>query len=244
MRWSVPRIWEGGDVWILGGGSSVVKQFGIPDNIVQDVMNKISPPTIYSPYMESIHNKHIIAINVAFLIGNWMDMIFFGDNKFFLGYREQLAEWPGLKVTCHAGCEKYTWVKFLQRDTAHPRGISSNPEMVAWNANSGSAAISIAANAGAKRIFLLGFDMNVNPLGNKHWHTLYKGSVLEQPSLQAQRGIQHRRQPARPGFGFVRHLKGFPVIAQDARKRNIEIINVNPESAISEFPKCNLKDVL
>jgi len=251
MRWIVPRIWEGGEVWILGGGPSVVKQFGIPEEVVQNVMNKVSPPTIYSPYMKAIHDKHVIAINVAFLIGDWMDMIFFGDNKFFLGYREQLAAWPGLKVTCHSGCEKYSWIKFLQRDGGHPRGISPNPNMVAWNVNSGSAAISVAANAGAKRIILLGFDMSVNSSGNQHWHTLYKGTAMNESNVP----LQNPRFPTRalppreprqkkPGFPFVRHLAGFPVIAEDARKRGIEIINCSPDSIISEFPKCNIKDLL
>jgi hypothetical protein len=50
----------------------------------------------------------------------------------------------------------------------------------------------------------------------------------------------------RPGGGlpFERHLRGFPEIARDAKQRGIQIINVCPNSAIKEFPKINLKDVL
>jgi len=91
MKWSVPRMWEGGEVWILGGGPSLTKQFDIPDNVVQDVMKGISPPSVYSPYMEAIHNKHVIGINVAYLIGEWIDMCFFGDNKFFMPHQHRLA---------------------------------------------------------------------------------------------------------------------------------------------------------
>ena len=73
MIWSVPRMWEEGDVWILGGGPSVPRQFGIPEKVVQDVINGISPPSVYSPYMKALHDKHVIGINVAYLIGNWID---------------------------------------------------------------------------------------------------------------------------------------------------------------------------
>jgi len=243
MRWQVPRIWEGGDVWILGGGPSVTQQFDIPDNIVQDVLNKVSPPAVYSPYMESIHKKHVIAINAAFLIGDWMDMVFFGDHKFLTWYKDQLAAWPGLKITCSAGCEKYAWIKFLQRDGGHSKGISPNPNMVAWNANSGCSAISVAANAGAKRIILVGFDMKVNGSGAHHWHTLYKGQPTNPPPPPPHRPLRMPQRP-KPGFPFQRHLAGFPQITLDARARGIEIINACPDSAITQFSKCNVKDLL
>lgn len=105
MIWQVPRMWEGGDVWIIGGGPSVPKQFGIPDEVVQDVIKGISPPSVYSPYMSFIHDKHVIGINVAYLIGNWIDIIFFGDIGFFLKHQQGLASFPGLKVSCHPQME-------------------------------------------------------------------------------------------------------------------------------------------
>jgi hypothetical protein len=236
MNWEVPRIWEGGEVWIIGGGPSVTKQFDIPDNIVRDVKSGISSPSVYSPYMVAIHNKHVIGINVAYLIGEWIDMVFFGDNKFFLPHMEKLAKWPGLKVTCHSGSQNYNWVKFLAHDTSHPRGISPDSKKVSWNANSGSAAISVAANAGAKRIILLGFDMTLNGSGDQHWHKLYRG---EPTAVRSRR----RPPPAKlPAFG--KHMMGFPIIAKDARTRGIEIINASPDSIIKEFPKMTVKEIL
>jgi hypothetical protein len=232
MIWQVPKIWEQEDVWILGGGPSVPKQFGIPDHVIASVVAGTSLPNVYSEYMEFLHDKHVIGINVAYLIGNWIDMVFFGDNGFFLSHQKGLSEFDGIKVTCNPLTEKYTWVKYLPKDNRRPRGITPNPKMVSWNGNSGSAAISIAANAGAKRIFLLGFDMQLSENNHQHWHDLY-----------------HRLNAVprkRPGGGlpFERHLRGFPEIARDAKQRGIQIINVCPNSAIKEFPKINLKDIL
>jgi hypothetical protein len=229
MIWEVPRIWEEGDVWILGGGPSVPKQFGIPEEVVQSVIKGTSPPSVYSPYMSFLHDKHVIGINVAYLIGNWIDMIFFGDIGFFLKHQQGLAEFPGLKVSCHPQADRYDWLKYTPRDKAHPRGISDHPGMASWNGNSGSAAISIAANAGATRIILLGFDMKSDDSKKRHWHGLY-GTAPANP-----------KKP--PHLPFDRHLRGFPEIARDAKRRGIEILNCCPDSAIKEFPKYTLKEL-
>lgn len=236
MIWSVPPIWEGDDVWILGGGPSVTQQFGIPDSIVDNVVKGISPPSVYSPYMADIHDKHVIGINVSYLIGTWIDMVFWGDLKFIEINKVHLANWPGLKVTCHESGKKVPWAKFLPRDTTHALGICPYPNMVSWNSNSGSAAISVAANAGAKRIILLGFDMNYNGGNMRHWHNLY-GSAPARPNRQANVKFNHL-------FSFARHLQGFPQIAKDAKARGIEIINLSPMSAIKEFPKYSVKEFL
>jgi hypothetical protein len=226
-------MWEGGDVWILGGGPSVTHQFEIPDDLVKQVFEGTSSPNVYSPYMSFLHKKHVIGINVAYLIGDWIDMVFFGDHSWFVKHEVNLSKFKGLKVSCYPTHEKYPWVKNIDRDTSHPKGISNNPATVSWNCNSGSAAISVAANAGAKRIFLLGFDMKMNGNNTTHWHDLYgRGMVVEKSRLVKMQNT------------FNRHLTGFPEIAKDAKRRGIEIINVSPDSVIDVFPKVALKDLL
>jgi len=230
MIWQVPKIWEDGDVWILGGGPSVVQQFEIPEDVVKGVMEGTSHPSVYSSYMKSIHDKHVIGINVAYLIGDWIDMVFFGDVGFLLKHLNGLARFPGLKVSCHPQADKYNWIKYVPRDNHHPRGISDHPGRASWNGNSGAAAISVAANAGAKRIILLGFDMKLSDQKKQHWHTLYG---------------KKEKKPGKPvHLPFDRHLRGFGEIAKDAKRRGIEIINCCPDSAITQFPKCTLKELL
>jgi hypothetical protein len=231
MKWQVPRMWEGGDVWIIGGGPSVPKQFGIPDSVVQDVISGTLPPSTYSPYMREIHDKHVIGINVAYLIGDWIDIVFFGDDGFFKNHKYGLAEFPGLKVSCAPDADKVDWVYFLPRNTGHARGISDDPTKVSWNHNSGCAAISVAANAGAKRIILLGFDMSLNKTSNQHWHDVYKRGVIKEPKRIA-------------SLPFNRHLRSFPDIAKDAKVRGVEIINASPDSAITQFRKTTVAELL
>jgi hypothetical protein len=231
MIWRVPRIWDGGEVWILGGGPSVTQQFDIPNSVVQEVIEGKSPPSVYSPYMKGIHKKHVIGINIAYLIGEWIDVVFFGDGGFFLQNQQKLAEFPGLKVCCTPHVEKHTWVKYLKRDTQKGRGISENPNTVCWNHNSGSAAISLAVHMGAKRIILVGFDMKLDEKSYQHWHNLYeRGKIVEPKRIMK--------------LPFARHLRGFVEIAKDAKRMGIEIINASPNSAIPEFPKCTVKELL
>ncbi len=169
MSWRIPRIWEGGDCWILGGGPSLPRQFDVPEEVIQNVMSQDLPLSSYSPHMGSIHKKHVIAVNTAFLIGNWIDLVFWGDKAWYLKNRKALAAFKGLKVTSHPyfanGRFRNENVKHTPKDSSHNKGISPDPHRVAWNGNSGAAAISVAANMGVKRIILLGFDMKVGSTG-------------------------------------------------------------------------------
>lgn len=232
MNWQVPKIWEGGDVYILGGGPSVIEQFEIPKKVVQNVLTGVSSPNAYSPYMSAIHDKHVIGINVSFLIGDWIDMIFFGDNGFFLGQQGNLARFPGIKVSSHPCTVDLPWVKYLAKDRNHTKGISTNPKTISWNGNSGAAAISLAYHAGAKRIILLGFDMKLDNENKQHWHDAYH-------RLEALKANEINKP-----LPFERHLLGFSEIAKDAKRLGVKIINASPDSAITVFDKVQLKDLI
>lgn len=228
--WRVPNVWEGGMVFIIGGGPSIAHQFNIPDEIVRGVAGGDLMPSEYSPYMESLHDKHTIGINAAYLLGDWIDWIFFGDTGFFLKHKIALSEYPGLKISSTPAVVKFPWVRFLKKDTKKTSGITDNPMAVSWNQNSGAAAISIARHTGAKQIVLLGFDMKLNE-SKQHWHNVYSSNTRE-------RGKKPVKLP------FERHLKGFPSIAADAKRMGIEILNASHDSAIDCFERVNIKDLL
>lgn len=235
MIWKVPRIWEGQTCWILAGGLSTARQFNIPEELIQKVISKEEPPSAYSPYFAPIHDEHVIGVNNAYKIGNWIDALFFGDCSWYLVHKRKLKQYPGIKVTC---CSRFQnkrredceGIKFLDKDSSKRQGITTNKTKVSWNANSGAAAINLAVHFGAKRIMLLGFDMRMQKVGNSevsHWHG----------SHQAQN--EKRKTPP-----FARHLRGFPVIARDALNLGVEILNVNTNSAIADFKQITLQEAL
>lgn len=221
-------MWEGGEVWILGGGSSVPEMFGVPPEIMANVQNGRKDLSQYSPFLSAIHQRNVLGVNMAYMLGDWLSGMYFGDRAFFKRNKLELLAFKKLKIThanLHFADIKWHYdIKWL-KPKVKGFGISSDPEVVIWNRNSGSAAINVAALAGAKRILLLGFDMLPNSVGRTHWHGSY-GHYRIQPS------------------SFVRFLKGFNQIAEDAKRRKIEILNVTEASAITVFPKVTLKEVL
>lgn len=227
MIWTAPRMWEDGECYILGGGPSMPHQLGIPEDIIEKVTSGKSLPIIYSPYFSPLYKKHVIGVNNSYVLGDWIDCLFFGDCSWYLVHRKDLAPWPNLKVTCcprfaNKPKEKSEGIKYLAKDGSRRVGIHTDPTKVSWNYNSGAAAISLAAHFGVRRIVLLGFDMKGNSKNN-HWH----------------KGHGNKNPPP-----FKRHLKGFDKISEDAKSMNIEILNACPDSVIEAFPKINLKEVL
>jgi len=235
MQWSVPPLWKDGTCWIIGGGPSMPRQFNIPENVIQDVMHRRSSPAAYSPYLEALHNRHIIGVNNVYQIGEWIDTLFFGDCSWYVVHRLALAKWPKLKVTC---CNRFSakpsaksnGILYLAKDRRKKYGISANPTTVAWNNNSGAAAISLAVHFGVKKIFLLGFDMSLDSDKVSHWHGSHAGNSNSKKKFYSP--------------PFARHLRGFPEIAADAVNLGVEIVNCSPNSAIQEFRKCTVNEIL
>jgi len=217
--WSPPKIWKNGECYILGGGPSIPEVFDIPESLVRAVRKKEKDLSTFSPYMEPIHDKHVIAVNSAYKLGNWIDVIFFGDKTWYLDNRYNLAKIPRIKVTCSPYFRtaiREEQIKFIARDSKK-LGLSDKPTTLCWNYNSGACAIDLAIHFGVKRIYLLGFDMqNKAKTGNSHWHAEYSNRKKDPP--------------------YKRHLQGFPSIAKIASQRDIEIINISTNTAITEFP--------
>lgn len=216
------------------------RQFGVPESVIKDVMAWNIRPSAYSDYLSPLHSKHVIGVNNVYQIGDWIDALFFGDCGWYLVHRHALSKWPGIKVTCcqrfaNRGVKEMEGIKYLGRDKKTKHGISENPLTVAWNGNSGAAAISLAVHFGVKRIFLLGFDMNLDTEHKSHWH----GSHSNPRGRDIKRVTKLKKGPP-----FERHLRGFPFIAKDAERLGVEILNVNLDSAIDAFPKVRLEDVL
>lgn len=222
--WRVPEIWKGGDCWIIGGGPSLPKQFGIPEELVADVRSERKLVSAFEPYLEPIWKKHVIAVNNAYQLGRWIDIIFFGDNAWYLVHEEAVLRHPALKVTCAPRFQSAPsrWgIKYVSRSRKRVGIDTSTNYQISWNQNSGAAAINLAVLFGAKRIILLGFDMQLDEDKHTHWH----------------RGHGSNRLPP-----FDRHLRGFPVIAQDAERLGVDILNASDSTAITVFKQVWAKD--
>lgn len=221
--WKAPEMWKNGECFIIGGGPSMLRQFHVPQETVTKVIKRELPVSEYSPYLKALHDKHIIGINMAFQLGDWVDVLFFGDHGYFKNNTRDILQFPNLRVTCTE--MKHPMIKIMgQYKTTY--GLSGSTHHLCWNHNSGGAAIDLAVHFGVKRIILLGFDMDAED-NHSHWHKLYAD-----------------KSRIRLSSTYKRHLKGFPVIQEQAEKLGVEILNANPDSKIKCFKKVSVKEIL
>lgn len=227
----IPEIWNiGSTVFIIGGGSSIAYSAGIKDPAKKDIDR-------VAEFLKPIHNKKVIGVNNAYMLGNWIDVLWFGDCNWFVFHEQNIPKvFTGLKASC---CPRFKenprhGIVFVGRDNEKRQGISTRKNKVAWNKNSGGCAINLAYHFGARKIYLLGFDMHHLKQGITHWFGNHKD------------GAHNRKnKPFTPPYS--RFLAGFPFIKRDAIDLGVEIINViNPEvdSAITQFPKKSIFEVL
>jgi len=152
--WTIPELWPGSTVFIIGGGPSLLQQDLTP-----------------------IHTQRVIGVNHAFSLGPWVDICWYGDKEWGYTNAKKLREYGGIIATCSAATEqnRFPNIKYVNRSKQY--GIEYVKRThVAWNSNSGASAISLAYWLGAKRVILLGFDMK-NPADvkdNTHWHNEYE----------------------------------------------------------------------
>ena len=89
MIWKVPKMWAGKTAFILGGG-----------------------PSFNSLDLSLIHDRRCIGVNNSYMLGSWVDILWFGDSrwlewhsthkKFVDGWRE----YSGIRASCVARIKK------------------------------------------------------------------------------------------------------------------------------------------
>jgi len=204
------------------------RQFGVPEELIQDVMSKRKDCSCYEPYLTPLLKEHVIGVNMACQLGPCVDVLFFGDDSFWSRFQDLVLAFRGLRVTCmNKPVKKYSVrVKPLRRIRDAAEGLTTRRDSVVWHKNSGATAINLAAHFGVKQIILLGFDMALDNGIHQHWHKEYAGN------------------PKTVYGTFKMHKKGFPIIAETAKRMGIEILNASPTSTIVEFKKINVSEIL
>jgi uncharacterized Rossmann fold enzyme len=89
--------------------------------------------------------------------------------------------------------------------------------------NSGYAAVNLAVHLGAKRILLLGYDMQLGPNKQEHWHKDHR----------------NKSQSAYPIF-----RKRMAAMVEPLGKAGIDVVNVTRRTALETFPLMALEEAL
>jgi len=193
-KWIPEKKWEGQDVFIIGGGNSL-EQFDW--NLLKD--------------------ENTIGCNDAFKHGAEICKIcVFGDIRWFQFFKNELARYKGIVFTNSHHLQKtnLSWLWTMPR-----KGTGLHKDFLGWNSNTGAVAINLAILLGAKRIFLLGFDMHLSKDSKSNWHR----NRLDKPNKSI----------------YAKFLRGFGKLAADLKTKfpDVEVINVTDNSSLDLFPK-------
>ena len=223
----VLQIWTGAVVLIAGGPSVTAEQ-------VEQVRLKHQAGKV-----------HVIAINDAYLLAPFADVLYFADARWWAWHtegvdrpkiglpadevRKRFAAFAGEKCSIsNSGAEiKDDAVHILQNQhlNAHGTGLSQDPKKLVTGGNSGYQAINLAALAGARTLLLIGYDAREPAKGaGAHWFG-------EHPIVAPRTVFAEYRQSFERGKAII-------------KAAGIRVLNCSPGSAITAFPLVDLRKAL
>lgn len=208
--WTIPKLWPESTIFILGGGPSL-------NDVNFDLIKSKKVIAVNNAYGDPVHENEKLR---KYTPRPWVDVCYFGDERWYDWHKKYLKDFTGLLVTTRDKFHGRAGMYGVKR--GKPEGIDERPSRISWNRSSGASAINLAYHLGARKIVLLGFDMRLID-GAANWHNDHR-VVIKDP--------------------YARFLKPFTIIARDAKKLNLQIINATENSALTHFPYVSLEEIL
>lgn len=181
-----------------------------------------SGPSLTIQDVNAIKGQRVIVINDNYLLAPWADVLYFCDGRWWDWHRDkpELRAFRGRKITQDKDAAARYGIEYIEsRDGS---GLSRDPAYIHKGSNSGIQAINLAYHFGARRIVLLGYDMQATA-GRAHWFGDHPNAI---------------RSP------WHRWLALYQQVADDAGQMGLEIINATRETALTCFPKKPLSSLL
>lgn len=175
--------------------------------------------------LSPLKGRRVVAINSAWKSWPDVDFLFFADGRWWRdGNFEGAAGFAGKIITTAAAC--YGPKNILRLGKVDPsNGLAKKPHQVAFSSSSVTGVINLLVHLGVARIVLLGVDGRLAGDGQKHHH-----------------GVKYPW--AHVANCFDRHVAEFLAVAPSIRAAGVEVINVNPDSAIDAWPKVPFQEVI
>lgn len=194
----IDPIFLGDTIYIIGGGPSLK---GFNFNLLKD--------------------KTVIAVNKAFLHLPMAQVLYWSDTRFFEWYSKEIEDFKGIKVTCRPQPKRNDIINLLNTGKT---GLETMSYGLRDGGNSGYAAINLAYHLGAKRIVLLGFDMQTNGK-ETHWHEGYSSTADTETMGRLM-------------------IPNFDSLVEPLAKRKVKVYNASPISKLTSFEKITIEEAL
>lgn len=165
----------------------------------------------------------VVVVNNGFRLAPWADALYAADLKWWEVYRDAV-EFPGIKIAASADAAKkfgLRQIEFCDAAGSEEASVLSLAEKgkVARGGNSGFQAVNIAAQAGASKVILVGFDFC-----GSHWHGDHEGNL---------------RNPRQ--FAMDRWAKTLDAQADILEAAGIDVINCSPDSRLTAYRKASFE---
>ena len=186
MVGSVPCLWPDSTIVCLGSGPSLT---------LADV--------------ERIRPAHVIAVNDAINFAPWAPVLYAADWKWWEWYPHWLTT-EGLHRFTTSPAMRTGWPAVTSL-YATPTGLSLRRTCLATGGSGGYAAVNLAVLLGARRIFLLGYDMMPGPQGEHHFFGEHRdGSHL----------------------AYAARLRPWPELVEAVHEQGVELVNLSRRTAL------------
>lgn len=194
----IDPIFLGDTIYIVGGGPSLK---GFDFNLLK--------------------GKTVIAVNKAFFHLPFAQVLYWSDTRFYEWYGKEVDFFKGIKVTCRSQPKKADIINLLNTGK---NGLETMSYGLRDGGNSGYAAINLAYHLGAKRIVLMGFDMQTNGK-ETHWHDGYSSTANTET-------MQRLMVP------------NFDTLVEPLEKRKVKVYNASHTSVLTCFLKISIEEAL
>lgn len=207
------RSWYNTPCYIIGGGPSLEREWAWLRRKLEGKLT-IGINRAYEQYDPTI----IFGMDPKFI--RWIQMGKYGNPAI-----KKFAESKAYKVwLCTYKCSLPDDIYILKIYRTYTESLRSFPfsmkEGIGCGSNSGYAALNLAACLGANPIYLIGFDLKHSGT-QTHWHD---GHPEPQKAYQ-----------------LDRWKRFFGIAAQALHAKNVDVINLNPDSALECFPKADMR---
>lgn len=216
--WTAPEMWHASTIVCIGGGPSLTPAQ------VEACKDRLDERGV---------RVRVIAINNAYKLAPWADILYFCDCKWWGWHRKHLGTWKGMIVRLQGGGHDFgdPRIKVLRNeneDGKHHGGLADRRDALRPGKNSGYQAINLAVHLGARRIVLIGYDMAsalVDGRPKTHWDGDHPGGTA--PQVFERLMLPH-----------------FDTLVQPLAARGVEIINATPGSKLRCFPMKPLEQAI
>jgi hypothetical protein len=196
-----------------------------------------SGPSTKKEDLEQLRGRAaVLAIKANVELVPWADVVY-GCDAAWWRHKKGLVDFRGLKVAWapHA-IDRYPDIRKIEIETSQDRiypvenrryrMVFDPPGTLGNGGNSGYQALNLAVQFGAKKILLVGFDMNDR--SGVHWY-----------------GRNHWEKCGNPDAeSFKRWSRAFDVAAADLEDRGVHVINTSPISTLTCFRRGTIKGAL